>query len=140
MTNLGGTLPMLKSVRAKLLLLLAVLSLPLLVVSLIQLRNYRRDLDEQAAATARIETNAAAGFLFSWLEDHPSYVKRSSDVPAQEAQALYSRLERDAGGHAGSAIVIFDAEGQPLALRRVRPLRRPPAHWSRQGACVGMTT
>jgi PAS domain S-box-containing protein len=118
---------MLKSVRAKLLLLLAVLSLPLLVVSLIQLRNYRRDLDEQAAATARIETNAAAGFLFSWLEDHPSYVKRSSDVPAREAQALYSRLERDAGGHAGTAIAIFDAEGQPLANASARAPAPPPA-------------
>jgi PAS domain S-box-containing protein len=128
MTKPGGTLPMLKSVRAKLLLLLAVLSLPLLVVSLIQLRNYRRDLDEQAAATARIETNAAAGFLFSWLEDHPSYVKRAGDVPAQEAQALYSRLERDAGGYAGTAIAVFDAEGQPLVNASVRAPVTPPVN------------
>ncbi len=120
MTKPGGTLPMLKSVRAKLLLLLAVLSLPLLVVSLIQLRNYRRDLDEQAAATARIETNAAAGSLFSWLEDRPPQVKRSADVPAEDAQALYSRLERDAGGHAGTAIVVFDAEGQALVNSSAR--------------------
>jgi PAS domain S-box-containing protein len=128
MTNPGGTLPMLKSVRAKLLLLLAVLSLPLLVVSLIQQRNYRRDLDEQAAATARIETNAAAGFLFSWLEDHTPYVKHSRDVPAQEAQALYSRLKRDAGGYAGTAIVIFDAEGQPLVNASVRAPVTPPVN------------
>jgi PAS domain S-box-containing protein len=128
MTNPGGTLPMLKSVRAKLLLLLAVLSLPLLVVSLIQLRNYRRDLDEQAAATARIETNAAAGFLFSWLEDHPAYVKSSREVTAQESQALYSRLERDAGGYAGTAIVIFDAEGQPLVNASIRAPVTPPVN------------
>ena len=120
MTKPGGTLPMLKSVRAKLLLLLAVLSLPLLVVSLIQLRNYRRDLDEQAAATARIETNAAAGSLFSWLEDRPPQVKRSADVPAEDARTLYSRLERDAGGHAGTAIVVFDAEGQALVNSSAR--------------------
>jgi len=41
-----GKLSLLKSVRAKLLIVLAVLSLPLLVVSLIQLNNYRTDLNE----------------------------------------------------------------------------------------------
>ncbi len=105
---------MLKSVRAKLLLLLAVLSLPLLVVSLIQLRNYRQHLDEQAAATARIETNAAAGAVSSWLESHPSYAASASSVPAAEAEALRARLNRDAGGQAGTAIAVFDAQGRAL--------------------------
>ncbi|HWT01621.1 MAG TPA: ATP-binding protein [Pyrinomonadaceae bacterium] len=136
MTKPGGTLPMLKSVRAKLLLLLAVLSLPLLVVSLIQLRNYRRDLDEQAAATARIETNAAAGALFSWLEDHQPYVKRSRDIPPHEARALYSRLERDAGGHAGTAIAVFDAEGRPLANADAQTHAPPSANELAQAARV----
>ncbi|HKR01317.1 MAG TPA: HAMP domain-containing protein, partial [Pyrinomonadaceae bacterium] len=100
--------------RAKLLLVLAVLSLPLLVVSLIQLNSYRQGLDEQAAATARIETTAAAGALFSWLEDHPSYVARAEAVPPAEAQALYARLHRDSGTDAGTAIAIFDSAGRAL--------------------------
>ncbi len=114
MNRPGGTLPMLKSVRAKLLLLLAVLSLPLLVVSLIQLRNYRQHLDEQAATTARIETNAAVGALSSWLESHTPYAASAASVPVAEAQALYARLDRDAGGQAGTAIAIFDAQGRAL--------------------------
>jgi PAS domain S-box-containing protein len=110
----GKALPLLRSVRAKLLLVLAVLSLPLLVVSLIQLNNYRRGLDEQAAATARIETTAAAGALFSWLEDHPSSVARADAVPPGEAQALYERLQRDAALDAETAVAIFDAQGRAL--------------------------
>lgn len=107
-------LPFLRSVRAKLLLVLAVLSLPLLVVSLIQLNNYRHDLDEQAATTARIETTAAAGSLFSWLEDHQSYAQRADSIPTPEAAALYARLHRDTASDAETAIVVFDAQGQPL--------------------------
>jgi PAS domain S-box-containing protein len=101
-------------VRAKLLLVLAVLSLPLLVVSLIQLNNYRRDLDAQAAAIARIETTAAAGSLFSWLEDHPSYVAQATLVPTAEAEALYARLRRDTASDAQTAIAVFDAQGRAL--------------------------
>jgi PAS domain S-box-containing protein len=93
---------------------LAVLSLPLLVVSLIQFNNYRRDLDEQAASIARIETTAAAGSLFSWLEDHPAYATRAETIPAAEAQALYARLHRDTASDAETKIAVFDAQGQPL--------------------------
>lgn len=114
MTRPVSTLPLLRSVRAKLLLVLAVLSLPLLVVSLIQFNNYRRDLDEQASTIARIETTAAAGSLFSWLEDHPSYVARADTIPTAEAQALYERLHRDTASDAETKIAIFDAQGQPL--------------------------
>ncbi|HKQ50955.1 MAG TPA: HAMP domain-containing protein, partial [Pyrinomonadaceae bacterium] len=105
---------MLKSVRAKLLLLLAVLSLPLLVVSLVQLRDYRQHLDEQAAVTAHIETDAAAGSLSSWLESHPSYAKSAASIPAAEAQELHARLSRDAGSQVGTAIVVFDPQGHVL--------------------------
>ena len=42
-------------VRAKLLLMLAVLSLPLLIVGLYQLRVYRASLSDQAAEIARVE-------------------------------------------------------------------------------------
>lgn len=115
MMRSDSTLPLLRSVRAKLLLVLAVLSLPLLVVSLIQFNNYRRDLDGQAATIARIETTAAAGSLFSWLEDHPSYAARAETIPTAEAQALYARLHRDtAASEAETTIAVFDAQGQPL--------------------------
>jgi PAS domain S-box-containing protein len=110
----GRQLPLLRSVRAKLLLVLAVLSLPLLVVSLIQLNNYRTDLDEQAATTARIETTAAAGSLFSWLEDHPSYAAEAGAITPAEAEALYARLHRDTASDTQTAIVVFDARGRAL--------------------------
>jgi hypothetical protein len=107
-------LPLLRSVRAKLLLVLAVLSLPLLVVSLIQLNNYRRDLDEQTATTARLETTAAAGSLLSWLESHPSYVARAEAASTAEVDALYARLYRDTAADAQTAIAVFDAQGRAL--------------------------
>ena len=71
-TKHGRAIPFLRSVRAKLLLMLALLSLPLLVISLLQLNSYRQDLNERAAAIARIEAAAAGGTLTSWLEDHPA--------------------------------------------------------------------
>ena len=42
-------------VRAKLLLMLGVLSLPLLIIGLYQLQSYRASLSDQAAAIARVE-------------------------------------------------------------------------------------
>lgn len=105
-------LPLLNSVRAKLLIVLAVLSLPLLVVSLIQLNNYRTDLNGQASTTARIETTAATGSLLSWLENHQAYVAQSNLVTPAEAQALYARLRRDTASDADTLITIFDAQGQ----------------------------
>jgi PAS domain S-box-containing protein len=109
-----GKSPLLKSVRAKLLIVLAVLSLPLLVVSLIQLNNYRTDLNEQAAAIARIETASAGGALRSWLESHQSYAAQSNAIPPTETQALYERLRRDAASEKETMIVVFDAQGQVI--------------------------
>jgi PAS domain S-box-containing protein len=114
MTRSSRSLPLLHSVRAKLLIVLAVLSLPLLVVSLIQLNNYRTDLNGHAATTARIETTAAAGALFSWLEHHQAYVAQSNSVPPAEAQALYMRLRRDTASDADTIITVFDAQGQVI--------------------------
>src|ERR1051325_11110592 len=59
-------------VRAKLLLMLGVLSLPLLIVGLYQLHTYRSSLGEQSAAIARAEAEAAASALESWIESHPA--------------------------------------------------------------------
>jgi PAS domain S-box-containing protein len=143
MTRPGTQLPLLRSVRAKLLLVLAVLSLPLLVVSLIQLNNYRRDLDEQASAIVRIEATAAAGSLFSWLEDHQSYVAQASFVPPAEADALYSRLQRDTASDEHTAIAVFDAQGRALKTSSARTLfpkgLNLPAHAERSEWSDGVT-
>ena len=46
--------------RTRLLVMLAVLSLPLLIISLFQLHSYQRNLGEQARETARFESATAA--------------------------------------------------------------------------------
>lgn len=114
MTRQSRTTPFLRSVRAKLLLILALLSLPLLVISLLQLNSYRRDLNEQAAAIARIESAAAAGTLSSWLESRPSYVARGDAVPPAEALSLMSRLRQHAAVDTETTIAVFDAQGRAL--------------------------
>ena len=105
-------MPLMHSVRAKLLIVLAALSLPLLIVSLIQLNNYGRDLDEQAAQAARLETTAAAGTLLSWLDSHPSYAKQTSGLSSGEIEALYSQLRRNTASDAETLIAVFDAQGE----------------------------
>lgn len=106
--------PFLRSVRAKLLLMLALLSLPLLVISLLQLNSYRRDLNEQAAAVARIESSAAAGTLTSWLENHPAYAARSDVVAPADALSLTARLRQHAASDTETAIAVFDPQGRAL--------------------------
>lgn len=110
----GRVTPFLRSVRAKLLLMLALLSLPLLVISLLQLNSYRQDLNEQAAAIARIESAAATGTLTSWLETHPSYITRSDAVGPAEALSLTARLRQHAAVDAETAIAVFDQQGRAL--------------------------
>jgi PAS domain S-box-containing protein len=104
----------LRSVRAKLLLMLALLSLPLLVISLLQLNSYRRDLNEQAAAIARIESQAAAGTLTAWLENHPAYVAQGDLVAPAEALSLTARLRQHAAADTETAIAVFDPQGRAL--------------------------
>src|SRR4051794_18733722 len=114
MADQKRTLSLLHSVRAKLLLVLAVLSLPLLVVSLVQLNNYRRDLSERATVTARLEVAAAAGSLFSWLESHPAYAKNPSAIAPDEIEELYARLHRDTSSDSETLIAVFDAGGRAI--------------------------
>jgi PAS domain S-box-containing protein len=105
---------LLRSVRAKLLLMLALLSLPLLVISLLQLNSYRHDLNEQAAAIARIESLAAAGTLTSWLENHPAYATHGDIVAPAEALSLTARLRQHAAPDTETAIAVFDPQGRAL--------------------------
>jgi PAS domain S-box-containing protein len=105
--------PFFRSVRAKLLVMLALLSLPLLVISLIQLNNYRHSLDDQAATIARIETAATAGALANWLEGHlASVTTANGTLSPADATNLYQRLRQQSSPDAGTIIVVFDAEGR----------------------------
>jgi PAS domain S-box-containing protein len=131
MPRQSRALPLLHSVRAKLLIVLAVLSLPLLVVSLIQLNNYRTDLNEQASATASLKATAAASSLFSWLENHQSISKHESDSASADIEALYSRLRRDTASDAETPIVVFDAQGRAInnqSLANASPSSLSPAN------------
>ncbi len=113
-TKYGRAIPFLRSVRAKLLLMLALLSLPLLVISLLQLNSYRQDLNERAAAIARIEAAAAVGTLSNWLETHPAYAARGEQIAPAEALSLTARLRQHAAVDTDTAIAIFDPQGRLL--------------------------
>jgi signal transduction histidine kinase len=99
-------------VRTKLLALLALLSLPLLIVSLAQLSSYRRTLSEQSTTIAHIETTAAEGALDSWLETHPQAAQASAELAPQTAAALYAKLYQQLTPGAHAAIVVRDAAGR----------------------------
>jgi signal transduction histidine kinase len=101
-------------VRAKLLVMLAVLSLPLLIVSLIQLHGYRKSTYEQAATIARLKAVAADGALDSWLETHTDAARQTSPLDPARAAELYARLRQQASPEDDSAFVIYDARGQMI--------------------------
>jgi PAS domain S-box-containing protein len=83
-----------------------------LVVSLIQLNNYRRDLNEQTIKSALAETKGASVTLSSWIEETRLHGARRETVPASEAQELYDRLRREAISDAETVIAVFDADGK----------------------------
>jgi PAS domain S-box-containing protein len=93
--------------------MLAVLSLPLLVLSLYQLNNYRRILNDQAATIAHIKTNAASGALKAWL-DHHSVSDSAVTLPEAEAKNLYDYLQRNTSPEAGDIVVVYDGQGRVL--------------------------
>src|SRR5829696_6969767 len=96
-------------VRTRLLLMLAVLSLPLLIVGLYQLYSYRKSLSDQSAAIARVEAEAAAGALESWVESHPAQAADPLTITQPEARELYGRLTRRARPGAQAAVAVYDA-------------------------------
>ena len=101
---------LLRSVRAKLLILLAVLLIPLLLVGLYQLNSHRRTQNEQAATIVRIETTAAAGTLASWLEAHTD--AQSKPIGEEEARSLYAHLAQSVSSDSGAAFTVFDSKGK----------------------------
>lgn len=105
-------IPFLRSVRIKLLIMLAVLSLPLLVLSLYQLNNYRRSLNDQAATIAHIETNSAANALASWLDKHPALAAQGAPFTGSEAENLYTFLRQNSSPGTDAIILVFDRAGR----------------------------
>jgi PAS domain S-box-containing protein len=96
--------------------MLAVLSLPLLIVSLYQLHKYRSSLNDQSAAVARAEADAAAGALESWIESHPARAEDSQALTAPESRELFTRLTRRARPGAQAAVAVYDAQGRAVTL------------------------
>jgi len=96
--------------------MLAVLSLPLLIVGLYQLYSYRASLNDQSAAVARAEADAAAGALESWIESHPARAADPQTLTAAESRELFSRLTRRARPGAQGTVAVYDAQGRPVAL------------------------
>lgn len=106
------TIPLLQSVRIRLLVMLAVLSLPLLIISLTQLNNYRQSLHQQDATITRIEATAASGVLSSWLESHQGRAGQQTTLSTAESAALYRRLQQNLSPDAGTVIFVFDPSGR----------------------------
>ncbi|HZI18173.1 MAG TPA: ATP-binding protein [Pyrinomonadaceae bacterium] len=101
-------------VRTKLLVMLAVLSLPLLIISLVQLHKYRESLNEQSATLARVEAVAAAGVLESWAEARPALAS-GDGLSVGEAGELYARLaRREALNGTHTVFVVFDPRGRAV--------------------------
>src|SRR3954468_929914 len=103
-------------VRAKLLLMLGVLSLPLLIVGLYQLHTYRSSLGEQSAAIARAEAEAAASALESWIESHPAQAAEPDKLSPADARELYTRLTRRSRPTPETVIAIYDEQGRPVVV------------------------
>jgi PAS domain S-box-containing protein len=101
--------------------MLAVLSLPLLIVGLYQLHSYRASLNDQSAAVARAEADAAAGALESWIESHPAQAADPSALTASESRELFTRLTRRARPGTQAAVAVYDAQGRPVPLRAGAP-------------------
>lgn len=101
-------------VRAKLLVLLALLSLPLFVVSIIQLTSYQRSLDEQARTVARVETDAAAGALESWIANNRPLAEQDAPLTPVAARGLYAHLEKHLSLSASAAVAVSDAQGRAV--------------------------
>jgi len=105
--------------------MLAVLSLPLLIVGLYQLYSYRASLNDQSAAVARAEADAAAGALESWIETHPGQAADPQTLTASESRELFTRLTRRARLGTQAAVAVYDAQGRAVALGAGAPVPAP---------------
>jgi PAS domain S-box-containing protein len=110
-------------VRTKLLVMLAVLSLPLLIISLVQLHSHQKSLNDQSASIARIESAAAAGALESLLETRAGMGARA--VTPAEAAEIYATVRRRMPHDDGAAVTVFDPEGRALSQQTGAAALRP---------------
>jgi PAS domain S-box-containing protein len=113
-------------VRTKLLVMLALLSLPLLIISLFQLDSYQNTLIEQAGTIARIKAVAAEGALEAWLETHPAAVRQGASLSPQASAELYARLRQHASPETEAAILVYDTEGRIVQGPSAKALAAPP--------------
>ncbi|HYH84368.1 MAG TPA: ATP-binding protein [Pyrinomonadaceae bacterium] len=104
-------------VRAKLLLILGVLSLPVLIVSLFQLHSYQKSIAERSAAIARIEAEAAATTIESWAAERHIAAANAQTLSQADAEALNARLARLSVAGGQTTITVFDAAGHALMLQ-----------------------
>ena len=103
-----------QGMRSRMLLMLAVLSLPLLIISLLQLNYYRSSLNARTAFIAGAEANAAAATLSSWLNEHPVYANQSSSLSSNDALDLFRRLEQQTTHTFDVAVTVFDGSGRAI--------------------------
>ena len=101
-------------VRTKLLVMLAILSLPLLIISLFQLHTYQRSLSEQAHVMARAETSAAARALEEWVEANPAQAASPESIDEEPARTLYGRLRSHGSQAQGLAVSVFNPRGEAV--------------------------
>lgn len=94
--------------------MLAVLSLPLLIVSLLQLHGYRKSVAEQALTVARLKAVAAEGALDAWLETHPTAARQGAPLTTEQAAELYARLRQRTSSDSTAAFFVTDAQGRAV--------------------------
>lgn len=98
-------------VRSRMLLMLAMLSLPLLIISLLQLYYYRISLDERTREVAGAEALAAAATLAAWLDDHPQSATLPASLSKSDVTDLFRQLELHTSAGRDTALSVIDAEG-----------------------------
>ncbi len=103
-----------QGVRSRMLLMVAVLSLPLLIIGLLQLNYYRSSLNARTAVIASAEGDAAAATLSSWLNEHPVYANQSSSLSYNDGLDLFRRLGQQTTPTLDLAVTVFDGSGRAI--------------------------
>lgn len=112
-----------QSVRARLLITLVMLSLPLLIVSLLQINRHRQNLAEQGRIIVQLTTAAAASTLEIWLDDHRDKLADES-FSQREITGLYATLQQQLPAETEATVVVLDPHGQPLLGEARLPVPR----------------
>lgn len=103
-----------QGVRSRLLLLLVALSLPLLIISLLQLNYFRSALNDKTATIANVEANGAAVALSSWLSEHSVYSNQPISLSNADALDLIRLLEQRPTPFPDTTVMVFDGEGRAI--------------------------